>query len=43
MRGSLLKRGETWSYVLYLGRGPDGTKQQSGSADSAPGGRPKQR
>ena len=20
MRGSLLKRGETWSYVLYLGR-----------------------
>ena len=28
MRGSLLKRGETWSYVLYLGRGPDGKKQQ---------------
>ena len=28
MRGSLLKRGETWSYVLYLGRGADGKKQQ---------------
>ena len=28
MRGSLLKRGETWSYVLSLGRGPDGKKQQ---------------
>jgi integrase len=28
VRGSLLKRGETWSYVLYLGRGPDGKKQQ---------------
>jgi MerR family copper efflux transcriptional regulator len=28
MRGILLKRGETWSYVLYLGRGPDGKKQQ---------------
>jgi integrase len=28
MRGSLLKRGRTWSYVLYLGRDNDGHKRQ---------------
>jgi integrase len=28
MRGSVLKRGKTWSYVLYLGRANDGRKRQ---------------
>lgn len=28
MRGSVLKRGKTWSYVLYLGRDNDGRKRQ---------------
>jgi integrase len=28
MRGSVLKRGKTWSYVLYLGRDNDGHKRQ---------------
>lgn len=28
MRGSVLKRGKTWSYVLYLGRDDEGRKRQ---------------
>jgi Arm DNA-binding domain/Phage integrase, N-terminal SAM-like domain len=28
MRGSVLKRSKTWSYVLYLGRDNDGKKRQ---------------
>lgn len=28
MRGSIVKRGKTYSYVLYLGHGPDGRKKQ---------------
>jgi hypothetical protein len=28
MRGSIVKRGRTWSYVLYLGRAADGRKRQ---------------
>ncbi len=28
MRGSVIKRGRTWSYVLYLGRDEDGKKRQ---------------
>ncbi len=28
MRGSVLKRGKSWSYVLYLGRGVDGRTRQ---------------
>ena len=28
MRGSVMKRGKTWSYVLYLGRDRDGKKRQ---------------
>ena len=28
MRGSVMKRGKTWSYVLYLGRDSDGRKRQ---------------
>jgi hypothetical protein len=28
MRGSIVKRGKTYSYVLYLGRAADGRKKQ---------------
>ena len=28
MRGSVMKRGKTWSYVLYLGRDADGKQRQ---------------
>lgn len=28
MRGTIVKRGKTWSYVLYLGRDADGKKRQ---------------
>ena len=31
MRGSVIKRGKTWSYVLYLGRDADGKNARSGS------------
>jgi hypothetical protein len=28
MRGSVIKRGKTWSYVVYLGRDDSGRKRQ---------------
>ena len=28
MRGTVMKRGSTWTYVLYLGRDASGKKQQ---------------
>ena len=43
MRGSIVKRGKTYTYVLSLGRDDDGRSARSGSVDSAPRRTPRSR